>query len=571
MKPLPSLIIIGLAIIGSLSLHGYLHDQAWTQARSLLHQVLHGINKEISNKKIEPSDWSLLIKASQDVNYLRLTIIDSSGIVVADNHGDPSQMDNHSLRPEIKEASKSNLHTGSSIRTSRSTGVEYLYLAEAYYFEQNLAGYIRLALPTKHIESNVFPHFIGLVVPMYIMLLIIGVLWHALINKPNTDTLRTDAPPLPYKQTRHDSSEFDNVIWQKDRAFNLPAMLNSLSEGIIAVNSNEEVVYINKAATKILQTSESDALGQSVWNISRINIIPETIHECIKQRSDQFHEFQVLQQVKESHYGLSVTPIIQNQEDEENIYAAVAILDDISDEQRLNGIRRNFFTNVSHELKTPLAVIRGVIETMIDDKDMPNEQQHKFLEKAFSQCERLNVLVGDILTVSRLEDLESLQESESVSLSGLLRECANNLTNRAEQKGISIEASIPDEQCPINGDRELIQQAIDNLLSNAINYSPTKSKIKANLEAKFDCYIISIVDNGPGIPPHALERIFERFYRVDKARSRQVGGTGLGLSIAKHAVALHGGAISVQSEVSKGSTFIIQLPRPQNSGANHVN
>lgn len=571
MRLLPTACILIVALIGTLSLHQLLHDHAQAQSIQLLHQILNGINKEISRNTIDLQSWASIIKADEKTNHLRLTIIDSNGHVIADNHGNPAQMDNHLLRPEIKAATKSPGNTGSSIRTSRSIGLDYIYLAHAYQQNQETIGYIRLALPQSIIEKNATRPLIAILIPCSFLLLIIGVMWHALLKRHEQDLPQPAASPLPYRQTRHESTEEERVIWQKDRAFNLPAMLNSLSEGIIAVNSDEQVVYLNHAAIRILHTTEEDALGRSVWDISRINIIPETIHQCITQRTEQFHNFQVLQQTREANYGLHVTPVTRrDQQEQENIYAAVAIIDDVSHEHRINSIRRNFFTNVSHELKTPLAVIRGVLETMLDDPDMPKTNQTSFIAKAFAQSERLSHLVGDLLTLSRLEDLDDIQDREPLSLRGLLRECVNNLNNRAEQKHITLELKLPEDNCNVHGDRELLQQAIDNLLSNAINYSPDESTVTAILETGTTEYIIQIVDNGPGIPPHALERIFERFFRVDKARSRQVGGTGLGLSIAKHAVALHGGSISVQSEVSKGSTFIIKLPLSLASGAEHV-
>ncbi len=556
MKLSPLLCALLLAGICSIYLHQVLQHQSWSQAEVLLRHVLHGISKQIAQEGATAKEWSTLIQPTTETNHLRLSIIDAQGVVIADNHGSPEQMDNHLQRPEIKAAIASPLNVGQSKRISRSIGIDYYYFAEAFYQGDQLQGVVRLAMPIDNIIYRFYAHFFAIALPIYLILFFMAVIWTIHTRKSQQQSSDT---PLPYKQTRHETQDNDHVIWQKDRAFNLGAMLNSLSEGIIAVNQDEQIVYINTAAANILQHQADDVLGQSVWDSGRVHVIPECIHNCLKKSETIHQEFQVLRQVKQVHYAIQVSPIFQHGNDE-NIYAAVAIIDDISDQQRLEGLRRNFFTNISHELKTPLAVIKGVIETMIDDPEMLEQQRSSFLEKAFNQCNRLGMLVGDILTISHLEDQDTLLDKETISLTGILRESVHNLQNRAEQKHIHIQAHIPKDACKIDGDRELMQQVFDNLLSNAINYSPQDSQVTVQLEIKDDVYIISVIDNGPGIPPLAQERIFERFFRVDKARSRQVGGTGLGLAIAKHAAALHGGSISVQSEISKGSTFIVHIP-----------
>ena len=564
MRLQPLIVAAVVALICGLYLFQVTQQQAWQQAEMHLSQTIQGIKHQLKHNNYNLEKISAHIGSLDDAQFLRISIIDPSGNVLADNHGDVDLMDNHSLRPEIKAALKSETHIGTGVRRSRTTGLNYLYMAEAIMLNQQSICIVRLGMPSDAVTSGSLSRFFAVSLPVFILIAGITLYWYV---KPsvNVQTMPpNDSAALPYRKTRSETNETERVIWQKDRAFNLPAMLNSLNEGIIAVNKNEKVVYLNKAAALILRCQIDEALGRSIWDLSRINIIPETVHQCISDPVERSCEFQVLHNVRDVHYALHITPIFTtDDQSEQEIYAAVAIIDDISDQQRLEGIRRNFFTNVSHELKTPLAVIRGVVETMIDDQEMPPKQRNIFLEKAMSQCLRLSTLVGDILTIARLEDLEDLKEREQLSITGVLRECVRNLQSRAEQKQISVDVQLPEEACAIAGDRELMQQVFDNLISNAINYSPAESNVTAKLEVKPEWYQVSVTDNGPGIPPHALERIFERFYRVDKARSRQVGGTGLGLSIAKHAVALHGGRISVQSEISKGSTFIVQLPKQQ--------
>ena len=564
MRLRPLLVACALALICGLYLYQVTYKQAWQHAELHVTQMVNSISHQIQTRGLDASIISQKLHNSGEHKFLRLSILDPNGKVLADNHGDIDLMDNQSLRPEVKQALSNETRIGKSVRRSRTTGLTYLYIAESVVHNNYLSCIVRIGMPSDTVLKGSINQFLAVALPLFILISAACIYWYVKPQATVQAFTGPDGSALPYRKARTETNDTERVIWQKDRAFNLPAMLNSLNEGIIAVNNNEKVVYLNTAAAQILRCEIEDALGRSIWDLSRINIIPETVHQCLSNPVERSCEFQVLHNVKDVHYALHVTPIFTNEnQDQEAVYAAVAIIDDISDQQRLEGIRRNFFTNVSHELKTPLAVIRGVVETMIDDQEMPHKQRNIFLEKAMSQCLRLSTLVGDILTIARLEDLEDLKEREPLSVTGVLRECVRSLQSRAEQKQIHVDVQLPEEACNIAGDRELIQQVFDNLISNAINYSPAESSVQAKLEIKADWYQVSVMDNGPGIPPHALERIFERFYRVDKARSRQVGGTGLGLSIAKHAVALHGGKISVQSEISKGSTFIVQLPKHQ--------
>lgn len=564
------LIPVGIALIGSLYLQQMFSHHAWQQSEKVLRQVLHGIVEQITREGNINQQWIRTIQLPKDslsnnsTHHFRLTIISSNGTVLADNHGIPQHMDNHLLRPEIKAALASAQHVAVSRRRSRSIGMEYLYIAQALYHNKQHLGFVRLAMPRKYIEQEYMYSLWSITLPFYIFIIMTTTGIVVFIRSNNKKCIK--APNTDKKQEIATDQQVDNnhIIWQQDHSFHLSEMLNSLSEGIIAINKNEAIVYINRAAAHMLRMNENDILGTTLWDSCRINIIPETVHACLHTQSEISREFQVLQQIQELHYTLHATPIFQ---DENDIYGAVAIIDDTSDRQRLESMRRNFFTNISHELKTPLALIHAVIETMIDDPDMDAAQRHIFLQKSRNNCGRLSTLVGDILTISRLEELHDLQEPERISLSGILRDCVQLMHGRAEHKHIIVEMDISEDPCYIEGDRELMHQVYDNLLSNAINYSPENSRIQVNLHMHDTHFILRIIDHGPGIPPQFLERIFERFYRVDKARSRQLGGTGLGLSIAKHAVALHNGQISVHSEISQGCTFTVRLPTSAQSSA----
>jgi two-component system phosphate regulon sensor histidine kinase PhoR len=243
------------------------------------------------------------------------------------------------------------------------------------------------------------------------------------------------------------------------------------------------------------------------------------------------------------------------------VEGAILVLHDVSELRKLESIRRDFIANVSHELKTPLAAIRGLVETLIDDPDMDDETHHRFVSKIRDQAERLSNLVVDLLTISRLESDGGGVQLGNVDLREPVAESYRSLAAVAESKGIEISANVPDEPVTIRGDAESLRELVDNLIGNAIKYTPRGGgRVAIRLEVEGTNAVLEVEDNGIGIEPEHQGRIFERFYRVDKARSRQLGGTGLGLSIVKHVALAHGGNVSLRSRPGDGSTFRVQIP-----------
>ena len=223
-------------------------------------------------------------------------------------------------------------------------------------------------------------------------------------------------------------------------------------------------------------------------------------------------------------------------------------------------IRQDFVANVSHELKTPITAIRGLVETMVEDEEMSAENHRSFLKKTMNQTLRLSNIVADLLSLSRLESAGMDLVKEPIDLREVVNGSLAALLPVSEDKGIPIETDISDEAMEILGDWEALFQSVNNLIDNAIKYNSKKGKVWLSLHRKAKNAVIEVRDSGIGIESLEQHRIFERFYRVDKARSRQVGGTGLGLSIVKHTVLAHGGQLSVESVHGTGSTFIISLP-----------
>jgi signal transduction histidine kinase len=232
----------------------------------------------------------------------------------------------------------------------------------------------------------------------------------------------------------------------------------------------------------------------------------------------------------------------------------------VSELRRLERIRRDFVANASHELKTPITAMRGMLETMIEDTDMSPQQRERFLTRTRDQSVRLAALVSDLLALSRLESHDAQEEQGVVTLRQVLVTCEQVLQAAAEKRGVALSLTLPEHPVMVAGDEIEISHVVSNLLDNAINYTLRGGGVELRLGSESGVAILEVTDTGVGIASEHLDRIFERFYRVDKARSRELGGTGLGLAIVKHIVLTHGGTISVSSTLGEGSTFRVELP-----------
>jgi two-component system phosphate regulon sensor histidine kinase PhoR len=242
----------------------------------------------------------------------------------------------------------------------------------------------------------------------------------------------------------------------------------------------------------------------------------------------------------------------------------VLVLHEVTELRRLETLRRDFVANVSHELKTPLTAIRGLVETLEDDDAMPAELRRRFLGKIRVQGEHLAAQVADLLTLSRLESLERPLEMERMDLRDLARQALALHQGGAEERGLVLAAEIPDGPLVVKGERAALVQALGNLLDNALKYTPAGGTVTLRLRADGSRTLFEVEDTGIGIEPRDRERIFERFYRVDRARSRALGGTGLGLAIVKHVAQRHGGRVAVASVPGQGSVFTLSLPPAEN-------
>ena len=333
----------------------------------------------------------------------------------------------------------------------------------------------------------------------------------------------------------------------------LTAGLSGASEGLIVLDQDGVIVAVNRAAERLAQLPARNVQGSLLCDLVPWPALHAALADLHDQRGESAFE------LDQSATNGPMLAVAVRELDGGGIVVAI---DDQSRLKQLESLRRDFVANVSHELKTPLAAIQGFVETMLDDGAMPADTRSRFLQRIARQTERLTTLVGDLLTLSRLDEANVADRSVDPSdFVRVLRESIRDLVPLADQRGIRVVAQLPDHEVLIAADREALRQISGNLIDNAIKYTPPGGSVTVHLDATDERAVLEVIDTGIGLSPEDQARVFERFYRVDRARSRDVGGTGLGLSIVKNTVRNLGGEVGVRSALGQGSTFVVSLPR----------
>ncbi|TLY33431.1 MAG: PAS domain-containing protein, partial [Nitrospirae bacterium] len=335
----------------------------------------------------------------------------------------------------------------------------------------------------------------------------------------------------------------------------------AMQEGVLVLAPDGTVRLINPAMEGMVGRRDTEVLGRTYLEVIRQPRLNEFITEILKRMTASSTEI-VFGTGPERTFQVQASPLVQGTEESPGL---VLVFHDITDLRRHEQVRKDFVANVSHELRTPLTTIKGYIEALQDGGVDDREQRARFLETLRKQTDRLNLLITDLLLLAKIESGQVPLKQEPVALAGLIDRTVGLLRPLIDQKQHRVVVKIPAELPPIRGDEERLGQVFSNLLDNAIKYTPEQGTITISAElgkaAPPPAMIeVSVVDTGIGIPLQDLPRIFERFYRVDKARSRELGGTGLGLSIVKHLVEGHGGAVIVESLPGRGTKFLVRLP-----------
>lgn len=334
-------------------------------------------------------------------------------------------------------------------------------------------------------------------------------------------------------------------------------ILGGMRDGLIAIDDLGKIVLINSVMSRILGFEIREVRGRYLSDVVKDSEIIELLTNTLKMQRPLEAEIDLGLGQSEKYLKAYTSPLVDYGQD---VSGALIVLHDLTQTRQLENIRRDFVANVSHELKTPITAIRGIAETLVDDPEMEYELRQKFMNKITDQSHRLSNLVTDLLALARLDEREKTPKIR-IDLRSLIDERITSLSKvTAPEKMARLIFETPEEPVHVFGDEEELRQAIGNLIDNGLKYTPSHGTVRAVLSSHNNQAIVKIEDNGIGIPKEYLDRIFERFFRVDKARSREIGGTGLGLAIVKNICLKHEGNVEVESKDGKGTTFTITLP-----------
>lgn len=577
----PAFVALGIAVLGAVTLYAghSFHVFYYNQVRDDLEVRAHLIESQIG-AFIQSRDFEALDQACKTLaakSKTRFTIILEGGRVVGDSFEDPKQMQDHSDRPEFRAALEEG--QGQSIRFSSTVGKNMMYLAVPLTIQGEIAAVIRASVPVTVIEQE-----LGMLYERVLWATIFVAACAALfsyhlskkISRPieiMKETAKRFASgdfshslPLPDAAETAELAEALNEMAQQLRSRietitadknRMQAVLSGMIEGVMVFDSDSRLIDINKAAAEYLRIDRKPSLGRHIVEVVRNPQFQQFVADTLSGH-DAFMETELaIHQDSQQFFQLHGRRLNGG----DGPVGAVIVLHETTQVHRLEQIRRDFVANVSHELKTPITSIKGFVETLQEGSIDNPEEAGRFLEIIARHADRLNAIVDDLLSLSRLEE-DSKNRSlffEDTPLRPALAAAVELSSYKAEKKKITVEFSC-DDKISAKVNPALIEQAVLNLIDNAIKYSQENSTIQVQAEKAAGEIVVHVRDQGCGIAPEHLSRIFERFYVVDKGRSRKLGGTGLGLAIVKHIAQVHGGRVEVTSRMGLGSTFSLHLP-----------
>ena len=507
----------------------------------------------------------------------RFTLIAPDGRVLADSQELPEKMENHGTRPEVVLARQDQLPARAT-RFSATRLETFIYSAIPLREKGQLLAIVRAARPIKGLYASLRGlelHMLGAAVLIFALAALASYRLTTRIARP-LEALRTTAekyaigelthrPPLSdIEEVAALAESMKTMARQLDERIRLlgqeraesEAVLASMIEGVLAVDNHEVVMRLNDAAARLLGTTVGQAVGRDLREVVRNPMLQEFLLQSLASSLPMAKDlwFFVPDERNVAVYGTA----LQNTAGQR--IGALVVLNDVTRLRRLENIQREFVANVSHELKTPITAIKGFVETLQGGDAHRLEDVQRFLEIIRRHAERLDSIIEDLLSLSRIEQEErgKLERLEA-DLHDIVANAIQLCRSRSNGKDIAIEnhCILP---MPVCVNARLIEQAVVNLLNNAVKFSAPGRLVVVEGRRDGEQWVLSVRDQGCGIAAEHLPRLFERFYRVDKARSRQSGGTGLGLAIVKHIVKAHGGTVSVESTPGQGSTFFIRLP-----------
>ena len=505
----------------------------------------------------------------------RITIVQEDGTVLADSRYKPNLMDNHANRPEIKAVINDNSSIGESTRRSSTLEQEMFYVA-AFFNINNESLVIRMAKSLENINSiirnDIYLYFGFLLILLFISNIVVWYFSKAVIKPLNKIKMMAqeivEGERTTIDEVNYSNSELGNLVNEYNRLGieldkkieritteknKLSAILNSMTEGVIAVDIDKKILMMNPKACKLLNVNCEKIENKNFISEIRDHRLNKFIDQVLNENTNLNTEL-IFKNPDKVYLECSFQTITDNNE---RIIGAVIVLIDVTKLKKLEEMRKDFVANVSHELKTPLTSIKGYADTIIENKINEFDTIEKFVGIISKEATRLNLLINDLLDLSKLE--ANYFELKPENIDDIYEKPIRILKSKAEQKNIEIVNQFNNDLPLVMINKPQIENLLINLIDNAIKYNKENGKIYLRAYQKNDKVYIEIEDTGFGIPKEDQERIFERFYRVDKARSREIGGTGIGLSIVKHIVKGHNSEIEVKSVIGEGTCFSFYL------------
>lgn len=551
----------------------------WTLRANYTQEVVNNIKsdayavKSLLRQNITDDYASLIddVFSSKINDGIRITLIDGNGIVQYDSHNDHLGMENHSDREEFKDALEGEV--GESIRFSTTVRAEMVYIAIPFSNQYWGISVIRTAFPLTSIYSfsNRIANYFILVLGIS---LILSYLWalklstyvltpvKLIINTAKRISAGYNSGAVEYHSDdelgdlcRYFNEMNDFNIKNTERLSgtnnNLSSILSSILNSVMVLDRNKKLVFCNRSAEKFIGAVFTDMEGKPFIELLRDYEINKFIDDFYVDRKASIKEIVLNDSVL--RFNLYSNEGLFNEFKE----GIVLVIQDVTEIRKIERIRKDFVTNVTHELKTPLTSIKGYIELLKDRADLDQGTKQRFLEIIEIEADRLTDLINDLLLLSDVENNKG--RAETFSVNDMINEVIEIMSTISSEKNIHLICSF-DNDVNIDGDKNRFKQMIINLIDNAVKYTNPGGTVEIGTSREEDKIIITVADNGIGIEKKHIDRLFERFYRTDKSRSRAEGGTGLGLAIVKHIVKNFDGIIKVESEVDIGSTFTVIIP-----------
>ncbi|MBC1935811.1 cell wall metabolism sensor histidine kinase WalK [Listeria grandensis] len=571
------MVVVGF-FSGELMKSVYLHmkeNQLQDDAKILLTTTnLENVDLDQSADQIQAT-----LKPLEDKIDARITIVDRNGHVVADTKEDPHSLGSHKDRPEVQEVLGQGKDVGIATRKSSTLGYSMLYVAVPIVHNGAMDGVLRISISLESVEKAVHQLWLSLSLIFGLALVVIGFISAVIarrITRPVNEIIDVSMDLANHRyysritgQTSGELQDLSMSVNQLAQSLEkqmqeielnqqrLSGIVQNLVSGIMLIDQRKLIVMTNPMMEQII--GEKGLTSKAYYEVLKSFALTQLVDRCLEQKTPQQEEITIYFP-RELILDANASPVLSKTG---NITGVILLLHDITEIRRLENVRSEFVANVSHELKTPVTALKGFAETLLDGAMYDEELLKKFLTIIKEESDRLHRLIMDILELSRIEQKHVSMNLEQVDVEDVVVATMDTVRPMAATKEIQLISPSLATPIVMQAERDRLQQILINLISNAIVYTPQKGKVTVGVTENIanETIVITVKDNGIGIPVKDIDRIFERFYRVDRARSRHSGGTGLGLSIVKHIVESCGGQVQVESVEGSGTTFTVTLPK----------